>query len=556
MRVLAKSSKHDWLIDALTALLLWGIWFVVVWRLIDGRRVILWDTFRDIAWAENIRAGRVWSDPTHPGADWWYPPGSPLLMAGLARLTGCSVTDLYGYSALWLNGWLPVLLYLALRQGGDRTTALVTLGTVLAGSFTWLTHAAAAIPSFQGIVFNLLGLLCWQRCCRLGMTTGLTSDGQRNTTQGESPDTGRLTRRKSCTTWALLSGLLLALSAWFHPLCAGLLAGAVLFQALITWRLKMPQPPQHGHRLAPALLVIAVGLALSAPLVRQMLRLHTQSPALARFFADELLDPVYYAHALTPLIVPAALAGVWIIVVHRTALLWAVGYVLIGQLGLIAGYLAQRPGWEIPFLLPHEFLWHAQLGLGICAAVALVETARRCTTTVPRAGVGGRRCAAALLVLFTLVVVPGLRGCSHAGKYLIDLEPLLAHTADLRAWIRDNTALEDVFVCPPDVGYCVIAGLTGRKCVAVSPGHSNPTLDYQTRHDDVRTMLETDQPEILSALARRYRARYLALVTPPGDGGPVVPHLCADQPILETVFCSQDGSAVVYRLKPDAEVWE
>mgnify|MGYP000222444893 CR=1 FL=1 len=528
MRCCSTGSRQGALLDVFVVLLLWGFWLAFVWRLTAGRRVVLWDTFRDMAWAENIRAGRIWSDPTHPGSSWWYPPGSALLNAILSHLTGWAVADLYGYSAMWLNGWLPVLLYLAVRQAADRTIALVTLGTVLIGSFTWLTHAAAAIPSFQGMAFNLLGLMCWQRCWRPGET-----------------------HRGARPAWLLLTGLVLATGAWFHPLCASLLAGAILFHALLAGKpgqvLKTPRP--RGQPIwTGALSIIGLGLLLSAPLAWHLLRLHTQSPELARFFADELLDPAYYAQASTPLVVPAGLAGVWIIVARRTELLWTVGYLLIGLLGLAVGYFAQRPGCELPFLLPHEFLWHAQLGLGICAAVAIVEAARRWASHASEPARCRQRYPLILAALVTATVAPGLRGSSQAGKYLIDLEPLLAHTTELRAWIGANAGLDDVFVCAPDVGYCVIAGLTGRKCVAVSPGHSNPALDIRARHDDVRTMLDTDRPEVLEELARRYGARYLALVTQPGDPRPVIPHRCASRPVLQTVFRARDGSAVVYRL--------
>ena len=523
-------------IDAVIVLTIVVAWLGFVALLTGGWRMIFWDTFRDMAWAENICAGQVWADPSLPNQSYWYAPGNPLLAAGLALLTRQPVVSIYGYSAFWWDALIPVAIYLLVRTVWDRLTALCALPAVFLGSFTWLTHCTATTPGFQGVVFELVGLLCWHRCVQA--TAGSTG----------------LPRRR--WIWAPVTGFVLSLSAWYHPLCAIVLAAAIGLHTALDMAVPglghaatRHRPSGHLALLGPMLVVALVAATLTAPLMMHFLPLQARNPALLHFFADELIDPRYYAQALAPLVVLGVLPGVWFIVRRTPQAAWVIAYLLVGLLGQAAGYLAQLRGWRMPYLLPHEFLWHAQLATGICAAVGVTGLARALAQGAHSAP--GRRAAVGLAAVALLVVTtgPGARGLPQSGKYLRDLEPLLARTAEVRAWIRANTSLAATFLSSSDTTYEIVCGLTGRKGVVLPPGHTNPAVNPADRSRDSQTMLETTDPGTFRLLAERYGVTHLVLVFMTPAPVPEVRARYAPWSWLEPVFHSSDGTAIIYHVR-------
>ena len=534
------SPQHrcrGWRVDAAIILALAAAWLGFVGAVTGGKRTIYYDTFRDMAWAENIRAGRVWADPALPDQPYWYAPGNPLLMAGVAIVTGRPVVDVYAYSAFWCNALLPILLYLLVRVVWDRTTAIVALPAVFLGSFWWLTHAVAGIPGIQGLALNLVGLLCWHRCLATAQAAGT-----------DQP-------RRPGWVWPVLTGVVLSLSAWHHPLCAIVLAGAIFLHAamdfVITGLGKQAVPWRGRIRYAlpgRMLVVAAVAGALTAPLIVHMLGVQMKNPWLLRYFASELIDPDYYAHAHVPLVVLCASLGVWFVMRKSPCTLWIVAYLLAGLIGQAAGYLGQSPHWYIPYALPHEFQWHGQLALGICAAVGITGLARAIAarlTLPPRSRLIVPLSAALLCVA---VFGPALRELSRTDDDLLDLEPLLADTRELCTWIRANTGLEATFVCHREMAYQVVSGLTGRKCIVVSPGHTNPSVDLRRRLNDLDTMLRATDAEAFARLAADYGATHLLLPIAGPEDLPEVRRRYDAWPCLEPVFVASDGTALVYRI--------
>ena len=523
-------SRSRWFGDGVIILVLLVGWVVLVGGLTRGRRTATYDTFRDMAWAENIRAGRIWSDPTLAELPAWYPPGGPLLVTAASILTGRPIVDVYGYASWWLNALLPVMLYLLARSAWDRTTAIVALLTVPLGSVWLLTHAVANVPSVQGTALSLLSLLGWHRCV---LSAGVL-------------------RRGLC--WSLATGLILALAAWFHPLCAIMPAAAIFLQVALNTAFPRRMIPGSASRRQVASCMLLAGLVagvLSAPLLRQMLAgLRAPNPAPLLYFANDLDNPAYYAHAQAPLIVLAALAGIHFIVRFEPGTLWIVMYLLVGLLGQAAGYLRFTHGWPVPALLPHEFQWHGHLAVGCCAAVGIASLARALASRAAgdRRGSRIRTTVLWLTVLVAVTVGPALRWLPRAGMHLLDLEPLLTGHSELIEWIRADTTLDQVFVTDPDLAYMVVAGLTGRKCAAVPACHSNPRAEARRRLEDVERMLATSDAAEFARLAERYQAEcFLILATPPGAARAVLGRY-ADWPFLRPVFVSSDATTVVFRI--------
>jgi hypothetical protein len=510
------TTRHRaWLIDLAIVVALALGWVAMIAAVTGGHQMVLFDTFRDMAWAENIRAGRIWTDPSLADQPYWYAPGSPLLMGAVAAATGRSASVAYSSSIFWYNVLIPLFVYLLARVVWDRATALVAVPAVLLGSYWWFTHAPAPIPGIQTIALCLLGFLCWHQCV-------------------------------SATRWgggSAGAGVVLAGAAWQHPLCALILAGAIALHValdafVVGGRL----------RLLPRMAVVAVIAGAGAvPLIVHMLRLGVAGSPLLRFYASELVEPEFYAHAHTPLIVPAALVGVWFVARWQPQALWLVAWLLVGVLGQIAGYLGSWPHWPLPYVLPHEFQWHGQLALGLLAAVGIVGLAR---AWAPPAR---RRVAVPLCAILLLVVTvgPALRDLPRVGKDLLDLEPSLVRTQPLRTWIEQQTTLDDVFICDPDTAYRVVCGLTGRKCVATSAGHTNPAVDARRRLADVETLLRTDEPAAFAQLAGQYGAGYLLFAPTDMTEARQLRQRYADWGCLRPAFVPEDNPATVYRIVAD-----
>lgn len=505
-------------------------WFVFAGVVTRSHRVVLYDTFRDMGWAHNMLAGRIWGDPLLPDHPPWYAPGSPVLVAGLAKLTTLSVVDLYGHAALWANVWLPVLLYVIGRMVWDRLTALLALATVVVGSYTWLTHITAVIPSLQGVALNLAALGCWHAAVR-------------STTPGVP--------NRAAWRWTTASGVLLAVSAWYHPLCAVIAAGAIFVQTVLD--IAMPGAGTHDAAARPLgrwavavrmLVVAVIAGVLAAPLIARLAQVHAPNSDALRFFAEESERPEYYAQYYAPLILPCAFVGLYQIARRRPDALWLAGYLVVSLVGQGVAFLAQRPGWHVPHLLVHEFIWHGQLALGICAAVGLA-------TLIPGGAAGTRRWGRGV-VLVGVVVGPGLVGLPDVRQYHVDLEPLLAQRQGVTNWIRTHTTLADVFIAPPELGYQVVGGLTGRKCIVGPKLHTNPSVDIDARQADVARLLATDDEAEFITRAARYGARYVLVDVADPSLPPDWAARHAAWPTLELVYAEVDGGARIYALRPDA----
>jgi hypothetical protein len=511
-------ARREVLLDLLAIL---AAWLVLAFALGRGSLVTAYDVFRDMSYAQAILAGHLWQDPAIPGFPAWYPPGNPLGFAGLSALTRIPPVVLYATSLYWL-GWInPVALYLLVRSRWGRATALVSLAAVPLGSFWWFTHAAMPMASVQGVALGLLALLVW--------TTGRDRGLRR----------------------AALTGVLLAAAIWHHPICGAMALGSILLHGGIAMLL----PAERGAPVASrfelagkAALAGAVALALAAPLLLRQLALSRANAAPHHWFAPELHDPRFALHLHAPLILPLGLFGLWLAARRWRQEGWLVAYFAIGLAGQLAGYLGHDAGWRIPWVLPHEFQWHEQLGLMIAAAIAIT----RISTHLAAGLRAGRRDVARrtwITALLALGAAPALLSLPVADSFLIRLDERWQSSLKTASWIRTNTPREAVFACPPETGF-FLAGLTGRKVIALPPGHMNPAADVEVRLSDLGRMLSTRDEEVFQPLAARYGATHL-LVTPEPGAATFARETYGHWRCLEPANLT-DSSALVYRIRRSA----
>ncbi len=555
--------ERDWPVDAIVLLVLILAWELFVWQHTTGRPAVLLDAFRDMACAENIRAGRIWSDPTIPEQPFWYPPGGAALFALASWATGRSPAELYATAAFWLNWIGPCLLYLLVRSAWGRIAGVLAVPLVGLGSMWWLTHAMGTIPSVHGVGLNLLTLLLWRRC----------EQGGRG--------------------WLLGTGLVLAACAWLHPLCALIVAGTIFLDSLV-WpavdslvaRMGRTAPPDRNGRpamrhgrpphlwhqlplngsaqrhpatpgwslLPPMLVVAAIAGVLAAPLIWHLVRIGAANDAPYRYVAQQLSDLRYAAHAHAPLVPLFGLLGVRLVLWRTPRERWIVSYLAVSLMGLGLGQLRAATGWPLPAVLPHQFQWHAQLALCICAAVWIPAAASGLTRRARLRW--GRRFqrSETMLVLTAAALVPALGALGEVRRWLVFLDARLAGRQPVVNWIRENTPLDAVFACPPEAAYVLVAGLTGRKCVAVPAGHMNPGVNAQQRLADLERMLEVEREEDFLVLARAYGVTHLLILRDSSEELSAARQRYASWECLEPAFQSEEDPALIYRVRATSGV--
>lgn len=501
-------------------------WLAFAYVVAHGGRATCYDAFRDMAYGQGILRGQPWADPTLPGYPAWYPPGSAMFFALLSWLTRVPVPDLYATSIYWL-GWInPVALYLLVRAHWGRGAALLSLPMVLLGSYWWLVHAALPMPSVQGVALGLLTLLAWQRA------------------------------RAGGWGWVVACGVLGALAFWHHPVCAGAALGAIAVQGLFgPWLASTQEGRPAGAGLARfalasrAAIVLAVGTALSAPLLLRQLTLARVGSAPHHWYAPELQDPRFALHTASPLIVPLGLLGLFWAFREWRRSGWLVGYFLFGLAGELAGYLGHDLRWPVPWLLPHEFQWHEQLALSIAAAAATFRCAHLLAARLrPERRAFAR--AGAVLGIGLLTLGPALPGLQVADSYLTHFDQRWKSTLATAAWVRRATPAASVFVCSPEAGF-LLAGLTGRQCIALPLGHMNPASNPEARLADLGELVTTRDETTFLRLARRYGAGYL-LLDPALAASGGMDGIYSGWRSLERMPVPEDA-VPVYRIRPAPE---
>jgi hypothetical protein len=483
--------------DLLSASIVFAMSLAAMYLLSGGARSVMFDTFRDMAWAHNIVAGRVWSDPVLANEAFWYAPGSPLIFGLVAAAFPVGVVDIYRTSPMWWNALIPVLVFLAVRRAAGLAAGIVAVPMVFLASLWWLTHAAAPLPGIQAILVALAALLVWQQCIVSAIT-----------------DSSGTCRRPAC-----LSGLLIACTAWIHPICAVVTAGAIGFQSLygitfpVVFKAARPlKTPVVRARLARALIWVATpSLVLSLPLMVHFILMPKVNRAPLEYFAPQLLNPDFAVQAHTPLLPVLGLVGAVGILRKRPVAAWVAGYLGVSAVGQAAGYASWLWGLPVPYLLPHEFQWHTQLALGMAAAIAVVDISRKLTERLRWPTDPGLARFMWILLMVVAVLSPVMPYMEVARNFQVGVTQIENVRSETTEWIRGNTKLDSVFACDPHDAYLFVSGLTGRKCVAVPSGHMNPAVDAASRLEDVSQLLTTEDEVRFCDLARTYGVSHVLI---------------------------------------------
>jgi len=508
------------LVALLESALVLAAWLAFATWVGEGGPLVAYDAFRDMAYAHGILAGGLGRDPTLPGLPAWYPPGEPLAFACLSRLSGVPVVTLFATSVYWLGWAAPLAIFWLARRAWGRMAAWLALPCVLLGSYWWLVHAAMPMPSVQAVALALATMIAWNEAAR--------ADGM------------------VAVRWLLAAVLLAALTMWVHPLCGAFAIGSIALQGVLSPWLARHDAGTRARALR-ALAVAGGGAVLSFPVLAQALLARGVNDAPRNWFAPELHEAAFALHAYTPLVWVAGLAGLATAWRSWREHGWLVAWFALGVIGMLLGYAGHDLHGRLPWTLPHEFQWHAQLALTLAAAFGIATLATRLARR-GRGPVSGTARAAWALALAALAVGPGAFHLADAGRFVIRLDApwqAFIHVADAVAAATPEGA---AVAAPPETSY-FLAGLTGRSAVALPAGHTNPAVDPFARAADVESLLTTHDDARFAELIRRHHVAALLLPAALTPGDPA-PGQFAARPALTRIALPESGW-VAYRVGHD-----
>jgi hypothetical protein len=502
-------TRADWLLTAgvLVIALAW------CWWTSRGAVSVTYDSFRDMAWSRAMLLGRWWQDPVLAGEPPWYPPGGPWLTAVICRLTGADVATVQTASALWWNALIPPAVFLVVRTTLDRATAVVSIPCLVLGSLWWMTHLAAPMPSIQGLLPQLIAI---------ALFVGAT---------------------RSRRWWfpAGGAGLTLGATFWVHPLCAAM--GAVAVVGLgVSWMLRRSSNESRTP-IAAVALAGAVALLTSWPALALQLGLERLNTVPMRYTAPELFNPDFALQWHAPLLLPLAALGLWCLW-RRPAAGWVLPILALGLAGQLP-VIVEALGLGSPFrLLPHEFQWHTQVATAVLAACGITAVAALVAGRLRRLQVPDVAWSALIAIA---VLSSSLWFVPLAGSYQVDLGEFERRRGPLAEWIRRAVPPDAVFAADPHHCLLTVAGLTGRRCVAVPPGFMNPSVAPGHREAVLTTILTTkDDETFLAAMHTAGATHLLVIVDAPGSAA--LARRAASSPSLRLGFSSADGRQLVFQV--------
>ncbi|RLE26076.1 MAG: hypothetical protein DRJ65_06305 [Acidobacteria bacterium] len=498
----------------------------VVWTVsvTNSGHSLPYDAFRDTAWSQNMLEGEVWSDPSILGAPWWYSPAGPALMASIAAISGQETPYVHAQSSLWLNPLILTIFFILMWRTSDFPTAVSVLPLLLFGSLWWMTHIAAAMPSIQGVVPALLSLLLWSWCVEALLA-------------GEE-------RSRTIVLRGVVTGLGLAVTAWWHPVCALVVAGALGFHVLGLALSRKTQWRRLGLMLGSTVIPAAL---LTAPLLVHILTMVRRNPVPFQYVAPEMSNPAFAIGGSTPAVGLLAIVGLILILKDWARLGWLPGFLAIALIGQAPAYLSWWRRLDLPVLVPHEFQWQGQLAIAALAAIGLVNLIRfifRHFGKFP-----GSRFLPPVVGGFLLIgsLAPAFSYLPFAEAYLADVDGIIAIRQEVVDWIKNSTDIDDVIACPAPEAYMLVGGLTGRKCVALPAGHTNPSVDASRRLILLSTLQTTPDEWVFLQTAQGLNVHYV-LVTLNSVEAVDFHRRLKEWPRTRQVFSSRRGRSFIFEV--------
>ncbi len=498
-------------------------WIVYVGPIVINEQRHGYDIFRDAGSAINIQNGQLFADPAYRGESLWYPPLSPMIAAGVSELFGITPLDCYRLSQLALNWMIPAGLFLVMRLQWGRRAAILGTAALLFAMPWWQTEVHQGQPSIHAVILGWAAVALYAQ-----------------------------QHKRQSNLWALACGVFQGICFWHHPFIPALLAAGFVLQT--SWECaRAGKGAWFSGAVGRTLLITSLTFLTAGPILYQMLHGPVLNRAGREYLAGELQTVQFALLYGSPWLWATGLVG--LVYCARRAdfggrLLVSVLAVTI--LGQMPGYLRLYGGdWArgIPIFVPHEFQRFFQLGWAIVIGIG---------TDAMLLAIAGRvkflRANTFLAGLLTLAacVITGGQGLAEAKiNYRQYLHPFpkrpLLRQAD--QWIFENTNINDVFACEPELAFRWLNAETGRKVWIMPEGHSNPRVDWKQRARVLDELENATSAETFWQLAHQYEINYFV------PTAKWLPKIIADENIyreavptyIELVYGSH-GSMSIYKI--------
>lgn len=482
--VLPKWSRAG---DVLFFVLFAAFWLTHVTTLVVFEKCRTFDVFRDIGAAVNFQNGQWWADPALKGETPWYPPLSPLVIAGVSSLTGLSPGDCYRWSQLVLNWMIPVGLYLIVRRAWGTRAAWGAVIAMLFAMPWWQTHVAAGQPSFHAVIGGWVALVLYARA-----------------------------HRRGSLRWAAACGVFQALACLHHPLVPMTLTAAFAMHGIWeVWRIRRQTGAFETCRaqLARTAWVVGPAVLIGGPLIALYQHGPELNPEPRAYLAPEMLTQEFALLGGNPWLWGVGLLGLvcafrrdtWPGRLLVTTLLVCV----IGQLPAYLRTYGPTALSTLPMVVPHQFQMFFQLAWPICIGVGLDAIVR---TVAARQTMPRRRAGLSLGLTMATFVLTGASGLVHARsnmrRFLVPMDFLPESQAAVK-WIRTHTDIQDVFLCDPPIAFFWLIPETGRKVWMLPPCHSNPRVDWNAHLATFTRLGTTTSPAEFNQVARAAGIKYV-----------------------------------------------
>ncbi|MEO8359387.1 MAG: hypothetical protein ABI672_05100 [Vicinamibacteria bacterium] len=490
----------------------------VLWKALAVSQDLNWphdeDLYRDLSQAQTIADGHPIEDPFYRGETLWYNPLTPWVVAQVSGWLHRPLGLVYARAGAYINLLGPLCLYLLVRRLAGGWAACAAIASYLftrdpdVPSYTaatyspWLLSAHLAQPLFY--------------CGLLAVRTAL------------------LTNR--IVSYALL-GLVAGLTFLAHTAPA-LILGVTTATLLLLGRAGGLERKARWLGLAARTAVAAtVAVVVSIPLLRSIvlnygLHIRNAEPLNWNWEPFDAINALSLAAENLHLPQFIALLGfaaaafrIRTRVNARILVAWPLSCLFLLFYSWTAAEARSR-GLFLPNVSPafHFVFWakaaeSALFGYGVRQIAWLAASGGSALILRGRA----------LRPKANLLAARALMGASVIGMAAV-LAPSFAGRADLvssrhrarkfaskpgwdfaRAWIRENTHRDDVFLASDEMALFVV-GPAGRKVVAVGPVFSNPYVRWEPRavaRDAMFESLSTGSMSAFLRFSREYPVTYV-----------------------------------------------
>ncbi|MBN2439727.1 MAG: hypothetical protein JXJ04_00215 [Spirochaetales bacterium] len=443
------------------------------------------DVYRDVAYAQNVLNGNsIFSDATIKGEFIWYPPLNALMMAGISKITGIRILDLYNYSQLFINAFIPILFFLFLTTLFDKKYAF--LSALLIPLMPWLsTHVfQGPMPSVHSFAFILLSLFIYVSHEKAGMTI----------------------KR------AVINGALMGMCLLMHTLSGFILYGGIGIYVLLSIFVF-----KQKYRLIPFLILALLPLLLWSPYAIPNLLRPKLNPVPIVFFSNVLLDRNWYLYiptrSLCVLFWLFTITGFAVLAKHIKQkgiliLYCMVGITLIGQVfGYVQYWASTTHGVpeflkNLPRLITHEFQWYFQLFILPFTGYGFLTLLYKC--------INKKYKWTYIIIIFLFCIqsyVTFIKNNEAWAKGKFSFTP-----PDYVEWVTKNTDKNAVFlVSNENQCFFDFQPYTARKIIYHKSEYMNFNIDVEKRKNDNKRMLLTAHINEFRSLATLYKLDYILL---------------------------------------------